>query len=271
MTDREKGKRAGTFAGDAERAAVGAVHRQAEAVPHEIGADDSLPIIVDNHDDHTPVQVPIPRVPGRRHKRTVQEFAEETKLEIRSLRAEVIGLREDIHAKDLAAANRTSEVATATSVLAQRVAGIAQLGESIEELRQLKTEVAQLRVTVIGEDGDNGKVGTLRADHERTSEEVTKAITDAVAAVRREIWGDEIRKATDPPVVVEARRGKWVLRGLAGLALAAMSAAGYIVKDAVHNDAAATANVAANRDDIRVLQSQIQLLFSKMTLGSGPK
>lgn len=203
---------------------------------------DSMPIIVD--DDGQPVSrstSPFTAHGNPRPRKTVQNLAEDTKSEIK------------------------------------------QLGTEIEDLRY---SLGLFRVSLVGEDGTNGRIGNLRAEIERvkvTSAAVSSALTAvdsklhgaaATAAALDElhasIWGDAPRKQTDPPVIMEARKGKWILRALAGIAIGAVGTAGYMIRDLSQMEGTITAEIDANKDSIRALESEYQLLFLKLLPGAQP-
>lgn len=138
---------------DADRALAGRRHR-APGVPEPIaGEEDSLPIIVDSADEPTPPMGS--RAPGRRRRRvTIQQWAEETKLEIREM-------RQRLDEREKLRADERLELTERIISLESRLDGLDRLGESTDELRQLRIDLTALGTQLFGVDGKNGKIGTL--------------------------------------------------------------------------------------------------------------
>lgn len=137
-----------------DRALGGQRARVAERIagaPEFIEPEDSMPVIVENHDDDTPVHAPQRR---RRKRVTVQQFAEDIKTEVRDIRRAVEELT-------IAKLNMRAELIERLIAAETRLDGMDHLGESTDELRQLRVDLTELRVTLIGIDGTNGKVGGL--------------------------------------------------------------------------------------------------------------
>jgi hypothetical protein len=254
MTDKDK-KRHHNIAGDNERVAAGAVYRRGNTQGEQSGTvsgeidpreEDSLAIIV--NEDDTPVEIPGPS--GRRRARkTVQQFADDIKLDIRALRAEIVALRNSHH-------NATIDLVTKHATIEANMGSVLRLGAEVDDLDNLRVDLAALRVELVGVNGTNGKVGTLRSDVERS-----------VTELRKDVWGDEIRKEGDAPVIMEARRGKWILRTLLGLALGVAGTVGYIVKDAIHTDGQNEAQAQDDRAELLRLEQRVELLYSRLSLG----
>ena len=270
----EKDKK-GVFGGDVERAAAGAHYRattQSDGTPRDANDDDSMPVIVDAHARPLEPNVHVISEDGhRRSKKTIQAFAEETKTDVRELRAEVGRLTNLIREDAVKTAERVGEAIQKASLAQQRADDLADLEASIETLKKIQTDVASLRVTVIGEDGNNGKLGNARRDFVRIQAELDEAIETKLVTLRKEIWGEVNPAHGDPPVIVEARRGKWILRTLAGIAIGAVTTAGYMIKDASRNEGTMTAEIEANKASIKVLESEFTVVFTKLLTGDPSK
>lgn len=157
MGDDKRPPRPGSMSDD-DRALTGRRSRTPAAVPEVAGDEDSLPIIVGSTDDTPPMGS---RSTGRRRRRqSVQEFAEETKLEIRELRAQLAKLPETL-------ANDRLELTERIISLESRLDSMDHLGESTDELRQLRIDLTEIETRLFGVDGKNGKLGTL--EHKATS------------------------------------------------------------------------------------------------------
>lgn len=260
MTDKKK-----PYQGDAERAAAGSRYRRGESVSDgspaaELQEEDSMAVIVG--EDDTPIESP--SAGGRRRSRkTVQQFADDTKSEIRTLRQEIKELQAEISEINLDHTNRAITTTTRIAVAETQIKTFFDMGESVDALQALaavQRDLIALRTELLGASGTNGKIGTLRADMDRATEEI-----------RSDVWGDEKRKEGDPPVIKEARRGIWILRGLVALLIGAAGTAGYIVKDAVHQDGEVETQILDDRAEIRSLQQQVQLLYSKLVISGVSK
>lgn len=210
------------------------------AVPRErVDTADSLPVIVD--DDGQPISRDVSEYTASGHPRprkTVQVLAEDTKGEIK------------------------------------------QLGEEIEVLRY---KFGMFRVAMIGEDGTNGRLGNFYSSLAQARSEAKNALDLAdknaarldesaakLAAAHDSIWGDTPRRHNDPPLVLEARRGKWILRALAGIAIGAVCTAAYMIRDVSQIEGTITAQMESNRDAIHSLEEEYQLLFLKLIPGAKP-
>lgn len=142
---------------DADRALAHRKHAPAAGVPIEEHPEeeDSLPIIISDDGGDTPVETP--RGQKRRKRVSTQEFAELTWAEIRALRKRI----ENLAATD---ANGKLDIAHRLAVLEDRSERELGLAESVDDLRVINTMIAELRVSLFGLDGKNGKIGDLRKD-----------------------------------------------------------------------------------------------------------
>lgn len=275
MSDKDK-RGIGVFDGDAERAAAGAHYRastQSDGTPKRPASDeDSLPVIVDEHQRPIAAHVQVETSDGhRRSRKTVQAFAEETKLDVRELRQEVGRLTNLIREDAVKTAERIGEALNKSALAQSRADGLTDIEASINVLKAIQADIASLRATVIGEDGNNGKVGNLRAEMGRIQAEIDATIEDRLAEFHKMIWGDEKPAHGDPPVIVEARRGKWILRTLAGIAIGAVTTAGYMIKDSSRNEGETSAKIESNTAAIKVLESQFTIVFTKLLTGASSK
>lgn len=174
--DSHKPPRAGSMS-DADRALGSKRQRTADRVagiPDILGEEDSLPIIVDAGDDPTPVEMPAGR--KRRQRVTIQQFAEDCKLEIRELRkshAELV----------LAEFNVRAEITERIVKLEAQLEFLDGLGKSTDELRQLRIDLTELRTTLIGADGTNGKISTLTKAAERGPRFIRRSIALALGGI----------------------------------------------------------------------------------------
>lgn len=117
--------------------------------------EDSLPIIIAEDGGDTPVETP--RGQRRRKRVSTQEFAENTWNEIRALRRRL----DNLASTD---ANGILAVTQRLAVLEERMERALGLGESLDDLRAIGMQLAELRVSLFGLDGTNGKMGNLRKD-----------------------------------------------------------------------------------------------------------
>lgn len=168
---------------DDQRALVGAkdrlARRAAAAAPQAIEDEDSLPIITsddDDDDDPTPVE----NKPGhrRRKRQSVQAFAEDIKLEVRGLRT---AIDEAIRAE----LNNRAELAERLVKVETRLDFLAEIDGAApaEELLKLRADLTSLRVTLIGEKGDNGKLSQVRDEATKGPRFMKRAIAVAVAGI----------------------------------------------------------------------------------------
>lgn len=156
MTEKfKKPERPGSMS-DGDRALGSKRQRAADriaGIPAPFDPDeDSMPILVDDNDDPTPVENP--RGVKRRKRMTPQQFAEEIKTEVRELRAAVADLVE-------AKFNIRAELIERVIKVEARFSGLDDLAQSAEDLHALRGELISLRVQLVGVDGTNGRLGKL--------------------------------------------------------------------------------------------------------------
>lgn len=209
------------------RALTGAKERLARRVaqlaPEHVEDEDSMPVLVDSHDDQTPIEH---RTPGRRRKRqTPQEFAEDIKHEVRELRRAV---DESIKAE----LNNRFELAQRLTEVETRLEFMAEIGGAApaQELLSLRSDLTSLRVMLVGEKGDNGKISEIR------------------------------NEATKGPRFMKRAVGVAIM----GILGAVVPAAGYMrsmVADNATDRATTRAELEAAKAERTVLQSQVLLLF----------
>lgn len=162
---------------DADRALANLKARlaaRAAAVPHAVTDEDSLPIITDGTED-TPVEVHGRR---RRKRQSVQQFAEDIKTEVRELRR---AIDEAIRAE----LNKRGELAERLVKVETAVEFIKELDDdtAAAELLRLRADLTSLRVTLVGEKGDNGKIGALTEKADRGPRFMKRAIALALGSL----------------------------------------------------------------------------------------
>jgi len=231
---------------DADRALATARVRaaaRAAAVPDFVVEEDSLPVLVDQYDDPTPVETPSGH--PRRRRVTIQTFAEDTKLELRDLRAR-------LNNAGLAAFNMRAELVERLIKLEERFTSVLELGDQVDDLADLARELGEFKVAMCGADGKNGKLGALGV-------QVGKARTEAAAAPKL------IRRVV-----------AWAAGSLLGAIVPCALLINSMVDKASAERAAAAAERAtflarldASRAEISVLQSGQLLLFRIVNIRSG--
>lgn len=242
MSD-DKKPRAGSMS-DADRALPSIKQRTAARVagaPDFVTEEDSLPVLVDEYDDPTPVETGAGM--PRRRRVTIQTFAEDTKLELRDLRARLNGA-------GLAAFNMRAELVERLIKLETRFETVLRLGGQVEDLADLARELGEFKVAMHGIDGKNGKLGLLKA-------EVGKARGEAARGPKM------IRNAV-----------AWAIGAFLGAVIPTAIYVKGIVEQSAAERAALHVEIGAGKAERAVLQSQVLLLFklvnARNTSGFGP-
>jgi len=217
--------------------------QRAAAVPDFVTEEDSMPVLVDQYDDPTPVETPSGM--PRRRRVTIQTFAEDTKLELRDLRGRLNGM-------GTAAFNMRGELVERLIKLETRFEAVVALGGQVEDIHDIARELGEFKVLLCGADGKNGKLGNLGI-------QVGKARAEAASA----------------PKMIR-RVALWAAGSLLGAVIPCAIYVNSVVEKSSAERATAAAERAtflarldAQRAEVSVLQSGQLLLFRIVNLSRG--